>query len=57
LDIGNTDLADAHLGRKYVSHREFSNEVLTDWCDDQGVDVADSVLGKIKLIIINKLLN
>jgi hypothetical protein len=29
LDVGNTDLADAHLGRKYFSHREFSNEVLT----------------------------
>jgi hypothetical protein len=30
LDVGNTDLADAHLRRKYVSHEEFSNEVLVN---------------------------
>jgi hypothetical protein len=46
-------LADAHLRREYVSHREFSSEDLSFKAAAREVDFANPFLVKIKNLIIS----
>jgi hypothetical protein len=50
-------LANVHLRREYVSHREFSNEDLSFKAAGKKVDFANPFLVKIKNIIISWLLD
>jgi hypothetical protein len=50
-------LADAHLRREYVSHREFSSEDLSFKAAIREVDFANPFSVRIKNLIISTLLN
>ena len=56
FDIGNVALTDAHLWRKYFSHREFSNENLKAEALVREVAFAKPFSMKTMIIIISKLL-
>ena len=56
LDVGNVALTDAHLGRKYISHSEFSSENLKCEALIRRVACANPFSVKIRNIIISKLL-